>query len=111
MDRRRRGWKEVNHHPFPERDMQTLTYWLEEFLSTQLALIEDGAKQSHRLNLKRFAEFLQHEPTIADLNERAVMGAVTWLRSRQFASVTVAKFKNHTARLWEYAWRRKAVQF
>lgn len=91
--------------------MDTLSYWLEEFLGTQLALIEDVTKQSHRLNLRRFGEFLQHEPTIADLNERAVMGAVSWLRSRQFASVTVAKFKNHTARLWEFAWRKQAVQF
>lgn len=91
--------------------MDTLAYWLEEFLGTQLALIEEVTKRGHRLNLKRFAEFLQREPMISDLNERAVMGCISWLRNQKLASVTVARFRNHTARLWEFVWRRQAVQF
>lgn len=68
----------------------------------------DRTIELYKFTLDAFAEFLGHEPTLADLDELVVARFLAW-RVRQRAASTAAKDRSQVRALWEFAARRRLI--
>lgn len=67
------------------------------------------ALSQFRLSLKRFAEHLGHEPTVADLDGIAVQRFLS-ARKAKVSAATALKDRTHIAALWNHLFRLRRVE-
>lgn len=85
---------------------------LREILDTDYALLrglKPKALSQFRLSLKRFAEHLGHEPTIADLTGVTVQRFLA-ARKSKVSTATALKDRTHIAALWNHLFRLRRAE-
>lgn len=70
----------------------------------KLPFAADQTLYQHDLNLRRFGEYLGHDPTILDLRDDAIAGAMVWMiRKQGLAPASANKLRDNLCALWKWA--------
>lgn len=82
----------------------------DRFIPLNLKIRDDLTRQHYRRALDNFAEYLGHDPLLADLNDESLTGFLAYLlKTRQLAERTVNERAGRVRTFWTWAAKKRLV--
>lgn len=89
---------------------QPLGPLFERFRAKKLPFADPQTVYQYSLNLRRFGEFLEHEPTTLDLRDELVTSCMAWLcRTKGLSPTSANKLRDNFNAFWGFLARQKIV--
>lgn len=81
------------------------------YLSVRTKIRSDKTHEHYRRSIRQFTDYLQHEPTLADLTDDTLSGFLLDTVRRGFSPITANQRAKQLRALWTWAAKRRIVEY
>jgi integrase len=88
----------------------TLADTLETYLAVRVKIRSTKTREHYRRSIRQFADYLQHEPTLADLHDDALAGFMLATVAAGYTETTANQRTKQIRALWNWCAKRRLVE-